>query len=274
MWIAGLCAAGPGATIPPGRPRRHRRDRAAIPATDQPPCSWPFSMEFTMAPKSFCNCSLVGALGEVDRADHRDPVGLTDRDHREQQDGRRTLAAGNRRLGHTAGGLELAGPQIHDLRVLEFAARCALGHALVPRRAELPGVGARIDLDRLTQEDLLAVGQLGHPLTGLLDVPAAGRGQRDPVAQVDRVATRLIRRILSRLIGGLVRWLVGRLIGGLISRLVGRLRRLARRDRDRGRLVTAILAQHHHDAADGHEQHHRRYHDADDQAATLLGPSA
>ena len=62
---------------------------------------------------------------------------------------------------------------------------------LVPGVTQLPGVGARLGPDRLTEEDALAVRQLSDTLPVFFDFPAVGAGtSADPVAEIDRVAAR------------------------------------------------------------------------------------
>ena len=80
----------------------------------------------------------------------------------------------------------------------------------------------------------LSVGQLRYVLAGLLDLPAAGRCELDPVAEIETATTRRLRCLGGCGLGFLSRWLPS----GLRGRLLGRRYGLARGDRDI-RLLTA-----------------------------------
>ena len=172
----------------------------------------------------------------------------------------------------------LLGAEVDRLRVLELAVRVVLGDVAVLGVTGLTRVGAGRQLGDDAEEDVRPLLSWAAPSLLAPDLPAGGRRQADPVAEVDR----------ARRLGAWVGSLVGSASAGSARGRLGRWARcrLGRSARSVGSAVGSVVGaegvtvragsslpprQHHDDAADRRQQHHRGDDDADDQAGLFFG---
>ena len=196
---------------------------------------------------------------------------------REDQDGRRAATVGDRHLRQATRRVELAGLQIHRLRVLELPVGVVLGQHPVVAVAGLPRIAPFGELGHRSDEHFTSVAQLSGTLLATPYDPSGRRRQTDAIAEVDRA-----RRVRS--LGRLPCRGCGRGLGRLGRGLRGRLRRSRRRCRrgagrrfgrrrrgaHRGDRFAAASGQRDNDPTDGGQDHHGGNHDADDQGRALL----